>query len=339
MTAPKVYLDQSPGERRGVVFLDGRPERLLIERDDDAPAPRAGEVWRGRVRTVSRGFRAAFVDLGQERDGLLGLSGAEPALADGASVEVEVIAEARLDKGPAVKFLRTGSGPPERVAPAPPLEARLAALARGQVVATGAEALEAADLAEEAALATCHDIGSGVTLTIEKTRALVAVDVDVGEARVNRHGLLNANLAAIRQTARLVRLKRLGGVIVIDLAGAAREHAPLLDAARTAFSEAGSIVAGVSRLGVLEIARPWREQPITEILCDRDGRLSARSHAQRLVRAMQREGAASPGARIVCTCAPDVAAVLDLLARDLGPRFSVAAELGRERASADIRAL
>ena len=37
----RAFLDRSPGETRGVVLLDGRPERLLIVRDGDA-TPRLG---------------------------------------------------------------------------------------------------------------------------------------------------------------------------------------------------------------------------------------------------------------------------------------------------------
>ena len=35
MSVRQIFLDQGVGETRGVVTLDGRPERLLIHRDDD----------------------------------------------------------------------------------------------------------------------------------------------------------------------------------------------------------------------------------------------------------------------------------------------------------------
>ena len=72
----RAWLDVSPGERRGVVTLDGRPERLVIERDvldgeaaaSPAPAPvRLGERWRVRIGARSPDRREAFVDLGGPR--------------------------------------------------------------------------------------------------------------------------------------------------------------------------------------------------------------------------------------------------------------------------------
>jgi hypothetical protein len=68
-----------------------------------------------------------------------------------------------------------------------------------------------------------------------------------------------------------------------------------------------------------------------------DGRLSARSVAQRLARSLEREGRADPGARLIAVAAPDVASALQPLLAALGPRFDVAAELGWDRLKTDIR--
>ena len=42
MTERRLYLDVGVGETRGVVTLDGRPERLLIARDDDVAVQAQG---------------------------------------------------------------------------------------------------------------------------------------------------------------------------------------------------------------------------------------------------------------------------------------------------------
>jgi Ribonuclease G/E len=338
MSKRRLYIDRSPGERRGVVLLDGRPERLLIERDGEAIRPRNGEVWRGRIRSLSKAFRGAFIDLGLERDGLMKLD-ASMALSEGASIEAEVAAEGREDKGPTLRLIGPGQGAPGRIAEAPSLEARLKAFAPEAEIGGGEIAREAADLAEEAILATSHMLTRGPILTIERARGMVAIDTDLTDANASNKGVLEGNLVAVREAARLVRLKGLGGLIVIDLAGPAREHARILAEAREAFAadDPGVVLAGVSRLGVLEIARPWRERPLIETLTDRDGRLSARTVAQRLVRELEREGRADPGARLVGVAAPDVAEAATPLVAELGPRFSVAAEVGRDRANTDIR--
>lgn len=336
----KLYLDVCPGERRGVVLLDGCPERLIIERTGEPVRPRTGEIWRGRIRSLSRAFRGAFVDLGLERDGLMKLEGGQ-SFSEGAAVEVEVAAEGREDKGATLRLKGPSSGPPERLAEAAPLEERLQAFAPGVEIKRGDIAREAADLAEEVVLATRHMLTRGPILTIERARGMIAIDTDMTDARATGKGVLEANLVAVRETARLVRLKGLGGLLVIDLAGPAREHARILAEAREAFAadEPGVVIAGVSRLGVLEIARPWRERPLIETLCERDGRLTARSVAQRLVRALEAEGRGDPGGRFVAACAPDVAEAAQPLVAELGPRFSVAAELGRDRFNPDIRQL
>jgi len=335
----KLYLDVCPGERRGVVLLDGCPERLIIERSGEPLRPRTGEIWRGRIRSLSRAFRGAFVDLGLERDALMKLEGGH-SFSEGAAVEAQVAAEGREDKGATLRLIGPSQGAPGRLAEAPALETRLQAFAPEMEIKRGDIAREAADLAEEVVLATRHMLTRGPILTIERARGMIAVDTDLTDARATGKGVLEANLVAVRETARLVRLKGLGGLLVLDLAGPAREHARLIGAAKEAFApdEPGVVIAGVSRLGVLEIARPWRERPLIETLTDRDDRLTARSVAQRLVRALEAEGKADPGARLVAHCAPDVAEAVAPLVAVLGPRFSVTAELGRDRLNPDIRA-
>jgi Ribonuclease G/E len=341
VTAPRrrLYLDRSPGEARGVVLLGGRFERLLIERVGEPERARLGEIWRGRVRALPRGFRGAFIDLGLERDGLMKADGPSGRLSEGATVEAEVLAEGRDDKGPALRFRALGSGAPGRLTHIAPLDVRLRAMDSTAELVTGVAARDVADGAEDAALAKTHQVAPDLILTLDQARAMTAVDVDFIDPRGNRKTVLDANLKALGETARLCRLKSAGGLIVIDLIGAAREHPPLLAAAAKAFAadNPGVVIAGVSRLGVMEIAKPWRERPVSDALNDRDGRLSPRSVAQRLLRALEREGRADPGGRYLGVCAPDVATEAARFIGELGPRFSVQGEMGRDRLSADVR--
>ena len=64
MSVRKLYLDRGIGETRGVVTLDGAPERLLIARDGDGPLTQLGTRLVGRVRKVEPAFASAFIDLG-----------------------------------------------------------------------------------------------------------------------------------------------------------------------------------------------------------------------------------------------------------------------------------
>jgi Ribonuclease G/E len=331
----RLFLDRSPGELRGVVTLEGRPERLLIERDGEGARPCLGDRWRGRVRRRLPHMGAAFLDLGTGPDALL--KGAAN-LPEGASVEVEITAEARAGKGPVAAYRAQASGTPARLQAGPSLVERLRSFAPQAPLAEGEPAREAADLAEEAILETSFRIARGALLTVERTRALVAVDVDLGEGSGPRAAVDAANLDAIRETARLLRLKGLGGVVVIDLIGRPADPAVVKQAARAAFApdEPGVVYGEISRSGVLEIAKPHRETPLIERLCDPDGRPSARTVAQRVARRLLAEGRADPGGRLLVRCAPEVAeafaAVAPAVAERLGGRFRVQAEpgLGRE---------
>jgi len=338
MSARRLYLDACPGEVRAVVTLDGLPERLFIERSGVDLGPALGARYRARIAEIAGDLRLARLDLGQSLQGVLPMKPGA-GLARGATVEVEVDAEARGGKAAGVRLIGPGEGRPELLAPAPDVRVRLAAAAPEAEVILGEGAREAADEAEAAALAIHHALPGGVSLSIESTRALVAVDVDrAGTAGASVKAVLEANRTAIGQAARLLRLKALGGTIVIDLIGFPRDGSLLQAEARTAFApdQPGVSVLPVSRLGLLQLAKPHRERPAVERLCDVDGRLSARSIAQRLVRALEREGRADPGAQLIARCAPEAAAELRPLAAALGPRFGVTEELGWDRLKSDI---
>ena len=339
MTARRAYLDISPGELRGVVTLDGLPERLFVERVGVDLGPALGARYRARVAEIAGDLRLARLDLGSGVQGVLPLK-PDAGLARGATLEVETTAEGRGGKVAVFRLVAPSEGKPGQLVPGPSLEARLAATAPGAEILRGAAARDAADEAEDAALAVQHALAGGVSLSIEPTRALTAVDVDrAGSAGASSKTVLDANRMAIGQAARLLRLKALGGTIVIDLIGFPRDASVLQAEARAAFApdDPGVAVLPVSRLGLLQIATPRRERPTGEVLCDADGRLSARSIAQRLVRALEREGRADPGARLTARCAQETAAALRPLAAELGPRFTVEEALGWERSKTDIQ--
>lgn len=333
----RLLLDVSPGERRAVVLLDGRPEHLLVERDGEPPFADLGSRHIGRARAVGGG--RAFVDLAVGPPGLL-LSPPRD-LPEGAAVEVEVAAEARADKGPRLRLLGIGQGPARNLAGPPPLEARLQAYAPDALLDRSAAAREAADLAEEAVLASRHTFKGGLALTIEPSRALVAVDVDLGEGASSAARLQDANLRAVRQTARLLRLKALGGACVIDLIGFPKTAGLLTAEAERALAPDGPdvVVLAPDRLGLLRLSRPHGRRPLAERLLDVDGRLSAQTIAQRTARDLERELHAQPGARLIARCDQAVAAALTPLAALLGSRVTVEAALGIAREHPDIRAL
>ena len=321
-----------------MVVLDGLPERLWIERDGEAARPRLGERHRARVEELSPGLGLARLALAGGLEAALPLSKSAPPHR-GAMVEIEIAAESRGAKGAIARLLGPAAGPVERLRAAPGLEARLKAAAPDAVIEVGEQAREAADEAEEAVLATTHSVAGGLTLHIEPTRALTAVDVDwSGPARPSAAAAMRANQSALAETARLLRLKAIGGAVVIDLVGFPRERDQIAAAARTAFGpdEPGVVVLPINRFGLLHLVKPHRERPLAQALCADDGRLSARSVAERLARGLERQGRADPGAILVARCAPAVAAELRPLLRALGPRFRAQETPGWDRLKTDI---
>lgn len=320
----KLFLDRGIGQTRGVATLGGRPELLIIQRDGDDPASRLGAVGVGRVRKVERAFAAAFVSLAGGAEGLLPLRPDMERITEGQALTVAIKTEPRGDKLATLSLVGPGEGAPRLTAPAPDLAAELKALGKGEPVVEGAAARAAADLAEAQALETIHPLPGGGTIAIETTRALTAVDVDLGErgGQEAKRAARAANLAALAEGARLLRLKGLGGLVVFDLVGKGHDGTAMLNAARAAFGpdNPGVAIGAISRFGTLELTVPRRRAPVIERLGTDEAAALA------LVRALE---AADPGARLTARCAVGVAGAFkpyEAAAADrLGARFVVEA--------------
>jgi hypothetical protein len=317
-----LFLDETGIERRGVVTLDGRPERLLLERAGEPASLEVGQRLQARLVRREAGLGLTF---------LAGM-GDEPLVcrerldaAEGETLSMAVVAPPRRDKAAVVRPVADAD------VAVLSLEARLAAFAPGLAITRGAEAQTVADEAEAEALAVEHPLPGGARLFIEPTHALIAVDVDVGGAGGFDKNISasRVNLTAINATARLLRLKGLGGLVAIDLAGKGGDGKALLEAARRAFApdEPGVSFGALSRFGVLELALPWRTTPLAERLCEASGAPTPRTLAYRLMRLIERE--AGPGARVIARCAPGVAdlavALAPHLAQRIGARFGIEA--------------
>lgn len=343
MSRRRAFLDRGVGEVRGVVTLDDSPERLLIRRDGDNQRLMFGARLIARVVSLEPALATAFLDLGEGAEAILPFKpDARPVR--GQAVEVEVRGEPRRGKLAVARLIGPGEGAPRLLAPALDIEAELRVLSGDGALVGGAEARAIADEAEGEVLDILHPLPGGGLLAIEPTRALTAVDVDLSERkggdakRVTRQ----ANLAAIALAARLLRLKGLGGIVVLDLVGRGHDGAALLAAARAAFGpdNPGVAIGPVGRFGTMELSLPRRTRPLAEILCRDDGQLSDRTLALRLIRRLQAEGEAQPGARLAAICAPDVARAAEPLVAQLtdrlGARFSLRSAPGQSRTHLEV---
>lgn len=345
MSARRLFLDRGAGETRGVVTLDGRPERLILSRHDDDPRLCLGARHVARVASVEPAIATAFLDLGGGAEAILPFKAPQRPVRGGA-LEVEIRSEPRAGKLAVARELAAGEGSPRMLAPPPDVATILQTMVRDIGLVEGADARAVADEAEAEILATLHPLPGGGVLAIEPTRALTAIDVDLGERkgadakRVARQ----ANLAALAEAARLLRLKGLGGLIVLDLVGRGHDGNALMAAARLAFApdNPGVAIGPVGRFGTMELSIPRRTRPLIERLTD-GGAPSDRTLAQRLIRRLETEAATQPGARLAARCAPDVAKAAEplvrLVASRFGDRFLIAPDPARLRESFDVGAV
>jgi len=321
----EVFLDDTPGEVRGMVARDGRFEHLLIQREDDVAEHRLGARCVGRIVEVHPGLKGAFVDLGPIIHGLLPFRG-QDRLAVGQKVEVQVSAEPREGKGPTLRLIGAGEGAPRLLAPGPTVAETLRRLAPGVEPVTGLAAIQASwDAEEEAGWPGELFEDTGLDLMVQRTRALVAVDLDLSPAPGVSFGAsarTRANRQGVQAAARMIRLKRWGGLVAIDLIGTGQDGDVVMAAAKEAFGADPDVVFGpVNRFGVLQLALPWRLTPLEEVLNSHDRRRRPEQRAQDAVRSLRHSLLSDTTIpRITLRCAPDEAALAAPWVARLGPR-------------------
>lgn len=120
----------------------------------------------------------------------------------------------------------------------------------------------------EGLLAARVSLAGGGHMMIEPTRALVAVDVNTGPD-TSPAAALKANIAAARDLPRQLRLRGLGGQVVVDFAPQPKKDRAILEQViRAAFKGDGTDVtlAGWTTLGLYELTRRRDRLTLAELL-------------------------------------------------------------------------
>ena len=115
----------------------------------------------------------------------------------------------------------------------------------------------------EQTFARCVPLPSGGEIVIEETEALTAIDVNTGGHRIDsssgKNFILDVNLEAAREVARQVRLRNIGGLIIVDFIDMKRrgDRNNVFHTMRRYMDQdrARSHVLPISQLGILQMTR------------------------------------------------------------------------------------
>ncbi len=127
----------------------------------------------------------------------------------------------------------------------------------------------------EKALARRVELKSGGTLVIDQTEAMTTVDVNTGGFVGRRNfdeTVFKTNLEAAQTIARQLRLRNLGGIIVVDFIDMdTEEHrAAVLEEFRRALARDPTrvTVSGFTALGLVEVTRKRTRESLAHVLCE-----------------------------------------------------------------------
>ncbi|MEZ4599785.1 MAG: Rne/Rng family ribonuclease [Syntrophotaleaceae bacterium] len=165
---------------------------------------------------------------------------------------------------------------------------------------------------------------SGGYIIIEQTEALTAIDVNTGRF-VGKHNLedtiLKTNLEAVKEVAFQLRLRNLGGLIIIDFIDMEKEahrekvHSAFEEALKN--DRAKTNILKISELGLVEMTRKRVRENLTRTLCEPcpycEGKGYVKSRATmvyEIFRQLRREIAVLAGKQVTLLVHPDIASTI-----------------------------
>jgi len=173
---------------------------------------------------------------------------------------------------------------------------------------------------------------SGGSLVIDQGEALTAIDINTGSFTNTGSGNLEDtvtanNLEACEEVARQLRLRNIGGIIVVDFVDMDKEgnRRKVWDAFQKALSRdrARTNVTKISELGLVEMTRKRTRESLVQLLtepcptCEGSGVVkSVETVAYEILREVRRSGMTVENDKIELECAPRVAEILSRQERD-----------------------
>jgi ribonuclease G len=162
---------------------------------------------------------------------------------------------------------------------------------------------------------------SGGYIVIEHTEALVAIDVNTGRY-VGKHNLeetiLKTNLEAVKEIAYQIRLRDIGGIIIIDFIDMEKKQnqEKVFNALKEflAKDKSKTHVLPISDMGLIQMTRKRIRSPLTRALCEPcfycEGEgylLSRQTICYNIYREIQRESLDMAGIKVALHVHPEIA--------------------------------
>lgn len=208
------------------------------------------------------------------------------------------------------------------------------------------------------ALGTRVWLKSGGYIIIEQTEALTAIDVNTGRFVGKRNledTILKTNLEAVREVAFQLRLRNLGGLIIVDFIDMEKEahrekvHLALEEALRP--DRAKTNILKISELGLVEMTRKRVRENLARTLCEPcpycEGKGYVKSRptmVYEIFRRLRREIDSLPGKQVNLLVHPDLASLIcdeerceiDDLETRFGKQIAITARFDYHREQFDI---
>ena len=202
---------------------------------------------------------------------------------------------------------------------------------------------------------------SGGYIVIEMTEALTAIDVNTGRYVGKRNleeTILKTNLEAVKEIAYQLRLRNIGGIIIIDFIDMEKEanREKVFNRLREALrrDKSKTNILKMSELGLIEMTRKRTKESITRVLrepcyyCDGEGYLkSTATMCYEIFREIERDHEALFGRSVMVTAHPEVVHLLydeerhrlEELEKNLQARVTVRADQSLHLEQYDIYAI
>ena len=161
-------------------------------------------------------------------------------------------------------------------------------------------------------------LSSGAWITIEQTEAMVTVDVNMGNARLSNDPMkqrLNINFEAAREIFRQIRLRGIGGLIVIDfinISGKSKVSNLLAVVDNLILGDPVQVQrSNLSAFGLLELARKTSHSALSpQMLNHIQPSPTVETAALAMLRQWERNAATKPGVPLTVNSGPEVTAWL-----------------------------